>query len=46
MKTNKRKMRSIGVFALVLVLLMSTVLPLTAAGSAIDEAMERDNSNV
>lgn len=39
MKTNKRKMRSIGVFALVLVLLMSTVLPLTAAGSAIDEAM-------
>lgn len=39
MKTNKRKMRSIGVFALVLVLLMSMVLPLTAAGSAIDEAM-------
>ncbi len=39
MKTNKRKMRSIGIFALVLVLLMSTVLPLTAAGSAIDEAM-------
>ena len=39
MKTNKRKMRSIGVFALVLVLLVSMVLPLTAAGSAIDEAM-------
>ncbi len=39
MKTNKRKMRSIGVFALVLVLLVSTILPLTAAGSAIDEAM-------
>lgn len=39
MKTNKRKMRSIGIFALVLVLLMSAVLPLSAAGSAIDEAM-------
>ena len=39
MKTNKRKMRSIGIFALVLVLLMSAILPLTAAGSAIDEAM-------
>ena len=39
MKTNKRKMRSIGIFALVLVLLVSAVLPLTAAGSAIDEAM-------
>ncbi len=39
MKTKKRKMRSIGIFALVLVLLMSAVLPLTAAGSAIDEAM-------
>lgn len=39
MKTNKRKMRSIGIFALVLVLLVSTILPLTAAGSAIDEAM-------
>ena len=39
MKTNNRKMRSIGIFALVLVLLMSTILPLTAAGSAIDEAM-------
>ena len=39
MKTNKRKMRSIGVFALVLVLLVSMVLPLTAAGSAIDEAL-------
>ena len=39
MKTNKRKMRSIGIFALVLVLLMSMVLPLTVAGSAIDEAM-------
>ncbi len=39
MKTNKRKMRSIGIFALVLVLLVSMVLPLTAAGSSIDEAM-------
>jgi len=39
MKTNKRKMRSIGIFALVLVLLMSAILPLSAAGSAIDEAM-------
>ena len=39
MKTNKRKMRSIGIFALVLVLLMTAILPLSAAGSAIDEAM-------
>lgn len=39
MKTNKCKMRSIGIFALVLVLLMSSILPLSAAGSAIDEAM-------
>lgn len=39
MKTNNRKMRSIGIFALVLVLLVSAVLPLSAAGSAIDEAM-------
>ncbi len=39
MKTNKRKMRSIGIFALVLVLLASAILPLSAAGSAIDEAM-------
>lgn len=39
MKTQKRKMRSIGIFALVLVLLMSSILPLSAAGSAIDEAM-------
>ncbi len=39
MKTSKRKMRSIGIFALVLVMLMSTILPLSAAGSAIDEAM-------
>ncbi len=39
MKTNKCKMRSIGIFALVLVLLMSAILPLSAAGSAIDEAM-------
>ncbi len=39
MKTNKRKMRSIGIFALVLVLLATAILPLSAAGSAIDEAM-------
>ena len=39
MKTSKRKMRSIGIFALVLVMLMSAILPLSAAGSAIDEAM-------
>ena len=39
MKTNKCKMRSIGIFALVLILLMSSILPLSAAGSAIDEAM-------
>lgn len=39
MKTNKCKMRSIGIFALVLVLLASSILPLSAAGSAIDEAM-------
>ena len=39
MKTNKRKMRSTGIFALVLVLLVSMILPLSAAGSAIDEAM-------
>lgn len=39
MKTKNRKMRSIGIFALVLVLLMSAILPLSAAGSAIDEAM-------
>lgn len=39
MKTNKCKMRSIGIFALVLVLLASAILPLSAAGSAIDEAM-------
>ncbi len=39
MKTNKCKMRSMGIFALVLVLLMSSILPLSAAGSAIDEAM-------
>ena len=34
MKTSKRKMRSIGIFALVLVMLMSAILPLSAAGSA------------
>ena len=39
MKTSKRKMRSVGIFALVLVMLMSAILPLSAAGSAIDEAM-------
>ena len=39
MKTNKCKMRSIGIFALVLVLLATAILPLSAAGSAIDEAM-------
>ncbi len=39
MKTNKRKMRSIGIFALVLVLLATAILPLSAVGSAIDEAM-------
>lgn len=39
MKTHNCKMRSIGIFALVLVLLMSSILPLSAAGSAIDEAM-------
>ena len=39
MKTQNRKMRSIGIFALVLVLLMGSILPLSAAGSAIDEAM-------
>ena len=39
MKTSKSKMRSIGIFALVLVMLMSAILPLSAAGSAIDEAM-------
>ena len=39
MKTNNRKMRSIGIFALVLVLLMGSILPLSAAGSAVDEAM-------
>ncbi len=39
MKTKKCKTKSIGIFALVLVLLMSIVLPLSAAGSAIDEAM-------
>lgn len=39
MKTNKCKMRSIGIFALVLVLLAGSILPLSAAGSAIDEAM-------
>ncbi len=39
MKTNNRKMRSIGIFALVLVMLISAILPLSAAGSAIDEAM-------
>lgn len=39
MKTSKSKMRSIGIFALVLVMLVSAVLPLSAAGSAIDEAM-------
>ena len=39
MKTSKRKMKSIGIFALVLVMLMSAILPLSAAGSAIDEAM-------
>ncbi len=39
MKTSKRKMRSLGIFALVLVMLMSAILPLSAAGSAIDEAM-------
>lgn len=39
MKTSKRKMRSVGIFALVLVMLVSAILPLSAAGSAIDEAM-------
>ena len=39
MKTQNRKMSSIGIFVLVLVLLMSSILPLSAAGSAIDEAM-------
>ncbi len=39
MKTNKRKMRSTGIFALVLILLATSVLPLSAVGSAIDEAM-------
>ena len=39
MKTNKCKMRSIGIFALVLVLLATAILPLSAVGSAIDEAM-------
>ena len=39
MKTNKCKMRSIGIFALVLVLLTTAILPLSAVGSAIDEAM-------
>ena len=39
MKTRLSKPGSIGIFALVLVLLVSAVLPLSAAGSAIDEAM-------
>jgi len=39
MKTRNSKTKSIGIFALALVLLMSTILPLTAAGSAADEAM-------
>lgn len=39
MKIKNSKTKSIGIFALVLVLLMSMVLPLSAAGSAIDEAM-------
>ncbi len=39
MKLSKSKMRSVGIFALVIVLLMGTVLPLTASGSAINEAM-------
>ncbi len=33
MKTKNRKMRSIGIFALALVLLTSTILPLAASGS-------------
>ena len=33
MKTRNSKMRSIGIFALALVLLTTTILPLTAAGS-------------
>ena len=39
MKTTKSKMRSIGIFALVLVMLSVAILPLSAAGSAADEAM-------
>lgn len=39
MKTRLSKPGSIGIFALVLVLLISAILPLSAAGSAIDEAM-------
>ena len=36
MKTKNSRMRSIGVFALVFVLLTSMVLPLAASGSSAD----------
>ncbi len=39
MKVHNKKLRSISVFALVLVLLVSIVLPMSAAGSSPDEAM-------
>lgn len=39
MKVHNKKFRSIGVFALVLVLLVSTVLPMTVSGSSPDDSM-------
>ena len=39
MKVHNKKLRSVSVFALVLVLLVSIVLPMSAAGSSPDEAM-------
>ncbi len=39
MKVHNKKLRSISVFALVLVLLVSIVLPMSAAGSSPDETM-------
>ncbi|MBQ3889527.1 MAG: LysM peptidoglycan-binding domain-containing protein [Clostridia bacterium] len=39
MKNLTQKYRSIGIFALVLVLLVSIVLPMSAAGSSVDDTM-------
>ena len=39
MKNLTQKYRSIGIFALVLVLLVSIVLPMAAAGSSVDDTM-------